>query len=222
MPRKTRLFVFACLIFVVVLALPRQQAIRYLYPLRYEETLRREAVRHGVDPLLVAAIARVESHFNPSAVSSQGAIGVMQVMPSTGAWVAEKIRLSNWREERLYDPQTNIRVGTWYLSYLLDKFNGRVPPAIAAYNGGSTNVQKWLSTGTWDGTATKSRRIPFPETRRYVEKVMRAYEWYRRAYPGYSANVAARAAAENDKVVTSWSDLLANAASAGFLALLSK
>jgi soluble lytic murein transglycosylase len=167
----------------VCLASPRQQALRYVYPLRYSAALVNEASKRGVDPLLIAAVTRVESHFDAKAVSAKGAIGLMQVMPGTGAWIAEKLRLRNWHENHLYDPYTNIKVGTWYLSYLISKFDGEVAPAVAAYNGGYTNVKRWLDNGKWDGTTRHSNHIPFPETRRYVTKVMRSYEWYRKAYP---------------------------------------
>ena len=113
--------------------------------------------RHGVDPALVRAVIRAESSFNADAVSRKGAIGLMQLMPQT----ARSLHLSN-----PYDPQQNISGGVRHLRYLLDRFQGNVPLALAAYNAGETKI----SNG----------RIPqIAETREYVRRVLRYYQDYR-------------------------------------------
>jgi soluble lytic murein transglycosylase len=181
--RKNRWLVFLCLACIVLIAWPRQHLLQYVYPFHYKAIIVSAAEVHGIDPLLVAAVARVESHFNPEAVSAKGAIGVMQVMPGTGAWAAGQLGIPNWDAKRLHEPEINIKIGTWYLAYLIDLFGGSIHAAIAAYNGGQTNVRRWLESGTWDGTAQQSTQIPFPETRQYLDRVLRTYAWYQRAYP---------------------------------------
>jgi soluble lytic murein transglycosylase len=185
--RKIRLLVFLCLACIVLIAWPREHLLQYLYPLRYQSIIVNEAQAHDIDPLLIAAVIRVESRFNPNAVSPKGAVGLMQVMPSTGAWVAEQLKMPNWLEERLSEPEINIKIGTWYLAYLINMFDGSVNAALAAYNGGQTHVKRWLESGTWDGTDRQSHRIPFPETRLYLGRVLRAYVWYQRAYPALNS-----------------------------------
>lgn len=184
---RTHVVVGICLLLIVAIAQPRQAALRYLYPLRYADVLLHEAQKNHVDPLLVAAVARVESRFNPRAVSPKGAIGVMQVMPATASWVASRLHVQRWQVDKLYDPATNIKIGTWYLAYLQHLFRGNQVLAVAAYNGGHANVQKWLSSGTWNGTQQESSRIPFLETREYVARVFRTYEYYKQAYPRVAA-----------------------------------
>jgi len=155
---------------------------RWLYPLPYSESVFAAAARHGLDPLLVAAVIRVESRFHPGAVSAAGARGLMQVLPGTGEWVAGRIGLRGFRAEMLYDPAVNVAIGTWYLAYLRDEFGGSVPASLAAYNAGRQVVAEWLAAGLWDGSERSADRIPFPETRRFVRAVLRDYRVYRLLY----------------------------------------
>ncbi len=152
-----------------------------LYPLHYREPLFRYAQENSLDPYLVAAVIRVESRFRPRVTSPRGARGLMQVMPETGRWVAGQMRVP-FDPEMLYDPEYNIRLGCWYLASLHREFDGRIVPALAAYNGGRNNVRKWLETGRWDGSAATLARIPYQETRLYVARVLRDLERYQRIY----------------------------------------
>lgn len=152
---------------------------RQFYPFPYRPLIRTEARADRVDPRLVAAVIKVESGFNPWAVSQKGAVGLMQVMPATAAWIA---RVNGWRLNpgSLADPATNIRLGTWYLGYLFRQFHD-LNLVLAAYNGGRTNVLRWRA-GRSLGTGRDISRIPFPETRRFVRKVLLAYRFYRWLY----------------------------------------
>lgn len=119
----------------------------------YATSIRRAAERHGIDPLLVAAVVETESHFNARAVSRRGAVGLMQVMPSTAAL----------EPEALVEPTLNLEHGARYLRYLIDRYEGDLELALAAYNAGPTNVRRYGGVP------------PFRETRRYVEKVLERY-----------------------------------------------
>lgn len=152
-----------------------------LYPLGYRSILYARAQEYGLDPLLVAAVIRTESGFRPTARSSQGARGLMQIMPETGEWIASQMKIP-YAPELLDDPDYNIRMGCWYLGHLLDQFGGDTTVALAAYNGGRTNVQKWLEENQWTGEHHTLEQIPFKETRLYVARVMRNHAIYRGLY----------------------------------------
>lgn len=147
-----------------------------LYPVRYADIVVAESRRNALSPMLTWAVIRVESRFRPDATSSSGARGLMQIMPETGLWAAGEMG-RELRIEELYDPGTNIAIGTWYLAELKREF-GTVPAALAAYNGGRHNVRQWLQSGQWDGTMGGVEGIPFPETRYFVRQVMRDYRVY--------------------------------------------
>jgi soluble lytic murein transglycosylase len=158
------------------------QVGRLYYPYQYRQTIEANAAIYGVDPLLVAAVIRVESKFNPDAVSRMGALGLMQIMPTTAEWIASQIGFTDFQEEMLLDPEINIRLGTWYLANLAKEFDGRTDVVIAAYNGGRGQVNRWLEEGIWDGKYNNRANIPFPETRNFLFKVRTAYRQYQKLY----------------------------------------
>lgn len=158
---------------------------RSLYPLPYRDTIFRFAGENDLPPLLVAAVIRVESRFRPDATSPAGARGLMQVMPETGQGVAGQLGLPNFEPDMLYHPETNIRIGTWYLGQLRREFDQNLILALAAYNGGRGNVREWLSRNPSRSPSSgyRPKDIPFPETRDYVQRVLRDYVRYLRLYP---------------------------------------
>ena len=151
------------------------------YRLLYPDLVMEMSAEYQVDPYLVAAVIHCESSNNKEAVSPVGAMGLMQIMPDTGGWIAEKLEMKGFDQQQLFEPEINIRFGCWYLDYLSKKFNGNRTSVLAAYNGGPGNVEKWLADDRYsaDGQLTD---IPFPETERYIEKVQRAYEKYLTLY----------------------------------------
>jgi soluble lytic murein transglycosylase len=151
---------------------------RAMFGVPYEDLLYPVARRWGVDPLLVAAVVRVESRGRPHARSRRGALGLMQVMPATGRWIAQTLGEKGFSPQRLYDPATNLRYGTWYLAFLLRRYRGDVAQALAAYNSGEGTVDRWRSEGVWDGQAGQVGRIPYLQTRDFVQKVEAAYAVY--------------------------------------------
>jgi len=148
-----------------------------LYPLAYKSLIFTYAEANAVDPYLVAAIIRTESGFRPDATSGQGARGLMQIMPETGRWAASRLGLE-FTPDALYDPEYNIKLGTWYLAELLREFAGDPVLALAAYNGGRGNVWTWLEQRQWTGEERTLDQIPFAETRRYVARVLRDHKRY--------------------------------------------
>lgn len=151
-----------------------------LYPLEYEDAITESASSHGVDPYLVAAVIRSESSWDANAASSQGAQGLMQLMPQTAADMVEKglVDGSRYSSDNLLDPETNIEFGCAYLSYLLSYFNGATEKAIAAYNAGLGNVDSWTQD---EGLLHNA--ITFPETQAYLVRVTMARTRYAELYP---------------------------------------
>jgi soluble lytic murein transglycosylase len=145
---------------------------RIWYPLRYATNVRVYASQDHLDPALLAAVIESESKFNPDAQSDAGAIGLMQLTPSTAKGIAQYTGGSRFRVSDLTNPDINMRYGAWYLGHLLDKY-GNERLALAAYNAGQQNVDRWQNAHVG---------IQFQETRDYVAKVERLQKIYRRAY----------------------------------------
>jgi soluble lytic murein transglycosylase len=127
---------------------------------------------YGVDESLVLAVIRAESGFDPDARSGKNAIGLMQVRPATGAEIAGKLGIRGFKDEDLYDPETNVRIGTFYLAEMLRRFPDR-RLALAAYNAGPGRVQGWMKEQPGADAETVLRRAAYRETREYVARVLR-------------------------------------------------
>lgn len=156
---------------------------RLYHPLQYERTIERTAKARGVDPYLIAAMINVESGYNPYRVSKAGAVGLMQVMPATAREVAhERGMTAKVDTESLKQADTNITVGTAYVSTLMHRYDRNTVSVLAAYNGGLSNGDRWNARGTSSSTVRK--QIDFPETKEYVASVLRERDVYRRLYPG--------------------------------------
>jgi soluble lytic murein transglycosylase len=155
-----------------------------LYPREYCDFVEQYATTYDVPVNLVYAVIRTESGFDPGAVSSVGAVGLMQMMPSTFRWLTDDMLGEGLADEMLYDAETNIRYCVYYLRRLYDRY-GDWLTACAAYNAGSGRVDSWLDDPTMVdpfGNLIESR-IPFDETRAYVRKIQKAYTAYERLYP---------------------------------------
>jgi soluble lytic murein transglycosylase len=153
------------------------------YPQGYWDSIVTYSRKYGQDPYFVAAIVREESQFHAEALSPAGARGVMQVMPATGEWIAQIIRMKGFDQSKLFDSDTAINLGTWYISHLMKQFKGDPLFTAAAYNAGPDAVTAWLSrTGRGTERDEFVESIPFSETRGYVKKVLRNYAEYKRIY----------------------------------------
>jgi soluble lytic murein transglycosylase len=148
---------------------------RLWYPLHYTTIVRVHADENHIDPALLAAVIETESKFNANARSGAGAVGLMQLTPSTAEGIAQATGGSKFVVSDLTDPDINVRYGAWYLRHLLDRYDGRERLALAAYNAGEDNVDRWQREHVG---------IQFEETRDYVNKVERLKKIYRRAYAG--------------------------------------
>jgi soluble lytic murein transglycosylase len=158
---RTGVFALAVVACVYAAAL----GLRILYPVDELDRVRAHAEAAGLDPALVCAVVRAESRFRADAVSPRGAVGLMQIMPDTAAWIAGRLDVG---EFDIRDPETNLRFGTWYLRYLIGRF-GSLDLALAAYNAGPTRVAGWVAEGA----------TPYPETAAYVTRVLSAVPVYR-------------------------------------------
>jgi soluble lytic murein transglycosylase len=145
---------------------------RLWYPLRYDQIVRTHARNYDLDPALLAAVIYQESKFRPSVKSSSGAIGLMQLLPATAKGIAVHTGGTKFVVSDLYDPELNIRYGAWYLHHLIERYHDE-RTALAAYNAGQQNVDRWLS---------EQKGIEFPETRAYVSHVEDLKDIYHRAY----------------------------------------
>lgn len=149
-------------------------------PRAYEDEVRRAAARHEVDPNLLLAVMRVESVYNRRIISYAGAVGLNQIMPATGAFIARAQGREDFTQDQLLDPEVNIDFSAWYFSSLIERFDGRLPLAIAAYNGGPHNVRLWLRQhGSKAALEVFLENIPFGQTHRYVQRVLTHWEAYR-------------------------------------------
>jgi len=140
----------------------------FRYPVRFTDYIEKHAQEFNVDFHLVQGVIWTESKVNPNAVSHVGAVGLMQLMPETAKWASEKLGIE-FSHDKLYEPDFNIKLGTFYLSFLLQRFDTR--NALAAYNAGQANVFRWQ--------AENREEIPFKETREFVQRVERAKRVYR-------------------------------------------
>lgn len=176
--RRRRLVLAAAGVALVFAAVPlfqeaRDSAMRIMYPLRYEETIREASRERGLEPAFVAGVVYTESRFAPEAESHRRAYGLMQMLPETARFVSERSGI----EGDYRDPKVNLRLGIWYLSYLEQRYQGDERLMLAAYNSGEGQVDGWLREGR-----DLDRRIPFRETHDYVRNVLEARETYRELY----------------------------------------
>ena len=153
---------------------------RASHPRDYSDYVSKYSREYGVPEYIIYAVIKTESGFDSSAVSSDGAIGLMQIMPSTFEWLTD-INDDDYQKGMLYDPETNIKYGTYYLSYLYGIY-ARWPTVYAAYNAGPSAVDGWLVDGKYSKDGMSLDYIPYEETRGYVASVEKASELYQRLY----------------------------------------
>lgn len=153
-----------------------------VYPLKYAGAIRAGAARYDLDPALVAAVVYAESRFDEHARSSQGAVGLMQILPETADQIADESGGVTFTTEDLETPRINVRYGSYYLRQALDAFDGDKVAAIASYNAGMGAVGEWVAQAHAEGHGLRIKDIPYPETRAYVKKVLEARRVYREEY----------------------------------------
>jgi soluble lytic murein transglycosylase len=154
---------------------------RLAFPLPYRKSLEEYCRAQMLDPYLMAALIRQESEFNPKAVSRANARGLAQVMPGTGRQLSRKLKM-RYSTAMLFTPDTNLKLGTYYLKELSDELQGKWEAALASYNAGKSHVTTWMAAANYREPAEFVESIPFNETRAYVQSVLRNAEVYRRIY----------------------------------------
>lgn len=137
---------------------------------------------NGLDKYLVYAVIKAESNFNPNVKSNADARGLMQLMEETAVERSNVIENEDIEAYDLYDPETNIKLGTSYLSYLLELYDGNTVLAIIAYNAGLGNVKQWIKDGVIKPDGSDIENIPYKETENYVRKILRDYQMYLKIY----------------------------------------
>lgn len=155
---------------------------KFVYEWPYATEVHTHSAKYRVDPYLVIAVMKNESHFKPEAQSHRGAMGIMQIMPETGAWIAKSIDFPNFKDKMLLLPELNIKFGCWYLSELEHEFKQNEVLMLAAYNAGRGTVTEWMKENGWDYNFNDVSQIPIEETRNYVKKVMEDQKRYQKLY----------------------------------------
>lgn len=156
--------------------------LKNIYPTKYSEYVEKYSEENGLDKYLVYAIIKAESNFNPEATSSSGARGLMQLMEETAIERSNVIDEETVEAQDLYDPETNIRLGTSYFSYLLGIFDDNILLSLTAYNAGLGNVKQWISDEVIMSDGSDIENIPYKETSNYVRKILRDYQMYLKIY----------------------------------------
>ena len=167
----------------VVLLMPLLQKTvnEFSLPLTNAHVIRQQAAEKHLDPALIAAVIYAETKFDPRS-SAAGAEGLMQIMPETALFLAHRSGATTFTTSDLGTPAVNIAYGSYYLRYLLNEYHGNLTDALAAYNGGESNVDQWIAAARAQGHSLTVDEIPFPETRAYVAKVLSAEGKYRSKY----------------------------------------
>lgn len=155
---------------------------KYIYPYPYRQFIKYYADRYQMDEYLIAGVILAESKFEPTAQSINGARGIMQIMPETATWIAYQIEDDSFSMGEMYEPERNIKYGTWYLALLSNEFFGNKVLMLAAYNAGRGNVHEWMKKYNWDKDFNDYKQIPYPETREYVQKVLKYEQKYKKLY----------------------------------------
>ena len=179
--KRKRLFLLFILVVFLFFMINKQ--ISLFYPIEYKEQIRRYATTYHVDPFLVASIIKVETNFKTNQTSSKGALGIMQLMPTTAFWISHKLNIKEIGLNKIQNNvDTNIQLGTWYIHHLFHVFKGNPIAVTAAYNAGPNQVKKWMKEGIWDGKEQSIKHIPFGQTRHYVKRVCYYYSKYKNIY----------------------------------------
>ncbi len=179
---KFYIIMFVTLVSIVIIIDNATTVLRIAYPVKYKEYVYKYSSRYGVDPYLVFAIIKAESSFDPNATSHRNAIGLMQITERTGAWGARDLKMGKFEAADLYDPETNIEIGCWYIGRLMKQFNNNLELVITAYNSGSGRVSEWLRDQSYSNSGDNLEKIPFKETDKYLKRVKNYHSVYKSLY----------------------------------------
>lgn len=189
------LFIFLLILFIAI-----SLVFTLFYPMKYKEYINKYSREYDLDPFLVAAIINVESKYNKNATSHKDARGLMQIGKQTGQWASEEFKMEDYNVNILFDPETNIKMGTWYLDKLNIEFEDNLDLVLAAYNAGSGNVTKWLKDDKYSKDGKNLHHIPFSETKDYLKKVKFNQKIYETIYKSYMT--------DSNKMITLYFDAI--------------
>lgn len=181
--KRNLLTIITLIVIIAVIGCVANNYLQYnfFYPLKYYDTVCTQAEKYNLDPMLIMAIIKAESNFEPEAVSHKDAVGLMQITPTTAAWAAEQMGIFDFDAKKLSNPETNIAIGVWYIDYLLDYYEGHQQLAFAAYNAGTGNVDKWLESNRIQENG-KVLTLPYKETSKYLVNINTYYDRYKQLY----------------------------------------
>ncbi|HWP50255.1 MAG TPA: lytic transglycosylase domain-containing protein [Clostridia bacterium] len=179
--RRTRRRTVMLLGVLAVVLLVGRLALQWAYPMKYSSAVEQYAAEYGLSPALIYGIIHTESRFRSNAVSPIGARGLMQITEETFEWARWRCGDNETTYDQLFEPETNIRYGTYIFSLLLKEF-GQPEEALAAYHAGWGSVKNWLSTEEYSSDGVTLLNIPFKDTAQYVPRVKRTAKIYARAY----------------------------------------
>lgn len=182
MKKKTLIIIGVILLFIFIILKPQTWFLKKIYKLEYSEYVYKYAKENDIDPYLIFSIIKAESNFQRNIESSSGAIGLMQLMETTAIEMANEIGEEVVVKEALYNPEMNIKIGTNYYAYLIKHYDGNKELALAAYNAGMGNVDKWIKEGVIKEDGSDLENIPYKETNNYVRKIIRNYRIYQSLY----------------------------------------
>ena len=177
MLKKSIIVLLVIVMTALILIIFAKPIMKIIYKIDYSQYVEKYAKEYNIDKYLIYAIIKNESNFNSKAISNQDAKGLMQIMHNTGEEIANKLNIEN----ELYNEETNIQLGAYYLSQLIQKYNNYLL-AIAAYNAGMGNVDAWINKGIINADGSNIENIPIKETNNYVRKVFRDYNLYTKLY----------------------------------------
>ena len=175
MKRLSIALVLVCIVVLATVALI--MAVNLRFPIRYLDIVQANAGE--LEPSLIMAVIHAESTFRPGAESHAGAQGLMQLMPPTAAWMAEQMGMDDFKPEYVWLPEVNIAIGSFYLNWLVNLYDGNIDLALAAYNAGLGNVNRWLADPEFSADGQTLDNIPFPETYNYLRRVHQRQRIYR-------------------------------------------
>ena len=187
----TKKFIKAMIIIIVVLAIifvlfriinVQNIILQNIYPITYQEYVEEYSDKNNVDKYMIYAIIKAESNFKPNVKSKSNAIGLMQLLKGTAVEMSNSIDKEEITEESLYNPETNIKLGTSYYAYLLKHYKGNNILALTAYNAGMGNVDNWIKNGIIKSDGSDIENLPYKETNNYVRKILRDYKFYIKIY----------------------------------------
>lgn len=180
---KPLVMALVIIIAAVVVLFSAKSIAKRSFPLYYKEYILKYSNENSLDPYLVTAVIRTESNFNSDALSRKDAKGLMQIMDDTAGWIAQKMKDKDFKNQDIFDAETNIKFGCWYLNNLREEFGENPELILAAYNGGRGNVKNWLKNRKYSKDGKSLQYIPFRETDRYIKKVRVTYNVYKYLYP---------------------------------------